>query len=346
MKSKVIEDIATRFQWEEKKTKKAINELLLQESIADLGEFLNIFLNSTNPETRLIATSDYIFNNSKYDLVDSIEKMLFKTDPCFRTLVVFNYYDLLEDLRKNREEYHHFDIKTAYRHLENEINNGISWEINNGIKSFIHWVNVLKVTLPSIRYRSSMHDPRLSPDELQDEVIDIIVNKMCSEKGIELNELLLKIASRTGFLAFNIQAFRYLSSGFIYNPILRDNASELASALINPIDFANSTNRKHWLIYVLAEKLQNEKGCKVRESFYYIGELFNIPENTIARRFYEKYDAATVNKFELEEVIDQNRLHMVVNQYLDDFDDRKEELKIKRKKSLSKKRKKKKQNKN
>lgn len=297
--------------------------LLLQESIADLGKLLSVFLNSENPESRLVATSEYLFNNSKYDLVDFIEKMLYKTDPCFKLMALFNYYEIKSD-----------DIEVSF-----------SWEFNNGIKSFINWETHSGLLIPSARHKSLRYDPRLVADELQNEALDRILNKNHTEKGIDLNELLLKIASRTGFLAFNIRAFRNLASDYSYDPNMREKANEIATALGNPFEYLSNANRKHWLYYVLAKKLQKEKDCKVRESFNYISQLLCQEENSITRRYYEKDKIAKKKGYKLEEIINQNGLNRIVNDYLNKYETRQDEIKIKRKKDLRTEREKTKKNK-
>jgi len=126
---------------------------------------------------------------------------------------------------------------------------------------------------------------------------------------------------------------------------MREKANEIATALGNPFEYISNANRKHWLYYVLAKKLQKEKDCKVRESFNYISQLLCKEENSITRRYYEKDKIAKKKGYKLEEIINQKGLNRIVNDYLNKYETRQDEIKIKRKKDLRTEREKTKKNK-
>lgn len=306
-----INKIADLLGWSDQETRAAVEEYIVEKSIVEPGDILNILTKADGPKSRFELTSKFLISNSKYKPIDIIERLSFNVDPCFYALAVFNYYS-----------------------LKNKISDRISWDLHK-TKSFINWDFAGDIHTSYINYYSTKYDKRLLPTTLQDQYLDILVNKMIKEDKVKKDELICEIASRVGFLAFNIEAFRNHVSNYIYDPSQRDKAVEIIKSISNPLDYIDSTNKKHWLYFVLVEKLREDKECKARESFFYISQMLFVPETTISRRYYEKLEIFQRKNITIDEIISEKNLNKItIKHYMDKFEQSKDELKNKRKSHL------------
>lgn len=303
-------ELANRFGWDLGETKEALNEFLAQESVLNLKEILTVFHKAHSSQERLFNTTEYLFKKYKLTLVETIIRLLFNPGPSFCALALFNYYDTRDNDDQENDEY------------------SISWELTN--KSFLTWESHSGLLSPLRKYSTLKFDPKYVPDELQDEVLDMLVNKTHQEKVINREDLFLLIAREAGYLAFNIRAFRMLGSDYRYDPSKTNSANELLNSLSVPLEYITSTNRKHWLYYVMSKILQESKGCKTRESFDYISLLLDESAKTVSARYYEKEKLAKKNGWTVLKITSLYKLDKIVEDHLKEFDESKDELKHKR----------------
>lgn len=300
MKNKIskadIKFIAKKFQWSEKKANNAIKEFLVASSFANSEEILRICIEADNPEDRKNKVFESLLNAHFDDLAKFVCKQIINIDPCFHILADFNSAEL-----KN--------LSGIFKSIFNQV-------VNEG--SFIQ-------RMPVRTYNpNSSQAPYVIHVLLSYEYLDRLLREKKQE--FDYDSLLLDIASRVGFRAFNIATLKYIASSYSLFPYSNEKATRLARAIASPPNKKEITQMGYWLTYVIIERIKVEYG--LRGAFRKLAEISGQKVDSVQPRYWGRKKIAKEKGLTLDDIITKYSLHRPLDEIEQKFQDMSVDLSV------------------
>ncbi|MDA2920783.1 hypothetical protein MYX76_15055 [Desulfobacterota bacterium AH_259_B03_O07] len=303
MRKKQIKEIAIKLEWEIEEVLEAVNNLLKGESIIkDWNKFFKLCVDTKNPEERWERVRKSIYNQIPNNgLVESICKCLYFPDPCFTVCALFN----MSDMKKGSSV---MNCNLAYA----------IWRNHKERKSFEIVVHCDRDTYwPHLFFEPALDSVTLCNHFFTWVICDKVKNRQ---------SILRDIVTRTGFLAFNINAFRVIASDFIFYPQKTSLAKQLARDFSQYLNNSSRKEREYWGYYVLCEKLR-EYGYKPMKSFEEVAirvEKSSRKKATIKTRYQErkrklKEIKASNPSYDIKNIISDFNLQPYLKKYLPEY---------------------------
>ena len=277
-----IKLIANKFRLSEQVAISAIKEFLDTPSFANSEEILRICIDADNPEDRKNIVFESLINTLYDDLVEHVCSQIASIDPCFHLLADFNSAELKH-------------LSGVFKTIADQVQNEAS---------FIQKMPVRTYNPNSYQAPYAIHTL------LRYEYLDRLLRKKNQE--FDSDGLLLDIASRVGFRAFNIETLRYQASSYSFSPYLNHKAKRLARAIASPLDKKEITQMGYWLNYVMIEKIKEQYG--LRGAFRALEKVTPQKANSIQPRYWSKKKIAKkvgltpddiITKYSLREQIEK-----------------------------------------
>jgi len=280
MTKKEIARIANKLGWEFEETKEAVEKLLKEESIIeDWKEFFKICIEAKGARERWKKVYDRICKQlAKKDLVETICKWLYVPDPSLSVCSLFNMAD---------------DRESSFA-------SNYQWSVFKLLKSFTPFIAPV------------VDKPPVDPESISDHFISRLIRERKDRYSI-FEEVIAKMA----FMAFNITAFREMVTSFAINPQESPRVKELVSVLSEgylPNTRKFNRERKHWLYYLLVEKLKEEYG--LRGAFREVAKRLSEHIATIRFKYSERKKIAKKKGLSHEEIISEYYLRPSLEKYL------------------------------
>jgi hypothetical protein len=277
-----IKLIADKFQWSVKVAKSAIKEFLETPSFVNSEEILRICVNADNPEDRKNIVFESLINTLYDDLVEHVCSQIVSIDPCFHLLADFNSIELKH-------------LSGVFKTIANQVQNEAS---------FIQKMPVRTYNPNSYQAPYAIHAL------LRYEYLDRLLRKKNQE--FDSDGLLLDIASRVGFRAFNINFLKYMASSYSLFPYYKEKASQLAKVIAKPLDKKEITQSGYWLNYVIIERLKEKYGTG--GAFRKLAEITPQKVNSIQPRYWSKKKIAKKEGLTLDDIITKYSLHRLIEE--------------------------------
>lgn len=307
MTKKEMKRIADKLGWEVKGVETALKELFKEKSMVEnWGEFFKLCLEppnrssayTTELEWRKERIFQFLRENLKGNLVETICDLIHFEEPCFYVLAFFNLSSKMRIQLATPGE------KTI-------------WELLKKRNSFL----VYKLTEAFYPITSINMVTSIGSDELLNGIP--LCGAFLSEllllsraHGVDLYGVLLEVLARVGFLVFNVPLFRLMASEYSYDPTERDKILEIIKALSDPFMYNRKeiTEKRYWFNYALIEKLKGKYGLK--------GACKKIAKsvteaNSLQTRYFEKKKEAKEKRLSLDDIINQYKLQRGLRQRLE-----------------------------
>lgn len=341
LKKNELNKIAAKFGWEYKEIKNAVKELIESPTIIDCEGFLRECAGADHPIKRYNLVEEFLFQTLNGDPVKVFCDLIYM-DPCFQAMALFNFYELIprqvydpqldsltdEPSFKNNKSFiqwytdvPYVGINPIYETIEDEAY-GEKRDILDSEKFFELYLykNYLSAELLTYKF--------LDKFVIEIQKRDVYKNKPKIKGGLivpnpkttqiinVLEDMLVELFEKVGFLAFNIKIFRMLASSTFHDPYLSiDLFKELKDSLNDPLlSQYRITDRRYWLIYVLVEKLKGTYG--LRGSFRHIGKSLYQAPGSVQRRYFDKKKEAKIKKLSLKDIIREHHLYIQLNEVL------------------------------
>jgi len=302
-----INKIATRLGWAIDETKEALKEFYEFPSVINKDEFLRICYKAKDPKVRWDKIVVYLINNLNDDIVDTICSII-RVDICFLALSLFNYNDLWHDpIFPSKKSFSSWLIPydTEDTFSKKKSKNGVIKELiklrieEDEFSDRLIWPRELVGLFLDIYWYCKV-DLRLHEDKDRPKIEDVI----------------LRVLDRVGFLALNMTSFREYISQECYYPFRKsltksfeiDIKSIFNKTLLNR---SNITQDKYWII-------TKEHGFGLRQSSRKLASVFYTTAGTIRTRYAEKKKEAKRKNLMLKEIIAEHKLHIHINDILNE----------------------------
>ncbi len=313
LKKNEIKKLGSKLGWKVAEVEFAVKVLGESRSIIDYREFLRICIEAKNPRERVEKVEQFLVKTVKGDLADAICKLLY-IDPCFKALAFFNAYDLTHGLKR--------DISRFNIYFTEDKRSFLSWDyelilkIPKGKKPSKNRATPSTPSKPKTYILFEVPIKYMSFEDLTYKALDLLIRSRHHGTVQDMAELMLKVVSKVGFLAFNISMFRNLVTVYCYNPFYPEQGKETLKKLKDL--FSPSLNRKemiqkdYWFIYAAVTKL-TKRGVGLRQSFRDLGKLLTKTAGTIQSRYFEKKKEAIRRNLSLNDVVDEYGLYVALD---------------------------------
>lgn len=291
-----IKLIAGKFQWSEKVAKGAITEFLETPSFANSEDILRICVAADNPKDRKSNVFESFINTYYDDLVEHVSNQIVNLDPCFHILAAFNSIDLK-------------DLSVVFKTIADLVQ-------NEG--SFIQ-------RMPVRTYNPNEYQaPYVIHTLLRYEYLDRLLRKRNQE--FDSDALLVDIASRVGFRAFNIDYLQYIASSYSLYPYNREKANRLARAISSPSYKKEETQEAYWLYYVMIERIKEKYG--LRGAFKELAKLTGQKSNSIHSRYFGRKKIAKSKGLTIDNIIAKYSLQERIDKIEQEFQEMSVDLSV------------------
>jgi len=291
MKNKLLKSdiklIADKFQWSEKVAKGAIKEFLEVPSFANSEEILRICIDADNPKDRKNNVFKSLFNTHYDDLAKFIGNQIVNIDPCFHLLADFNSTELKH-------------LSGVFKTIANQVQNEASFIQRMPVRTY---------------NPNSYQAPYVIHALLRYEYLDRLLRKKNQE--FDSDALLLDIASRVGFGAFNINTLRYIASSYSLFPYYKKKANRLARAIASPLDKEEKTQSGYWLNYVVIERNREQYG--LRGAFRALEKITDQKATSIHSRYFDIKKTAKKEGLTLDDIITKYSLQGQIDEIEQDL---------------------------
>jgi len=315
MKKTLIEQVSSKLDWDYSQTEKIFNDFIEDKERFDWSalekkdylRFLEICADSDDPLKRKSNMYQYFSSKLKKNPVELISKLIID-EVVIATYLMFDIKDAIRYGLVTVElpianpqsiliAYHDLSIKyletggiIEFNKAENEVKHEL---IDFLIRKYISQNTSTVLDREKLTYKELRLERRKIPfEESHTEIIKNLIIDCISHIGIRVFEI--------NFFVGYIKRIASLSP---YDFQLERIAHALYSQYL---DRKKINDEKYWFYYCLVERLR-EKGFGLRASFRKAEELINVPNATIARRYFEKKKEAGKYKKSLYTIISSYR---------------------------------------
>jgi len=327
LKKAEITKISKYLRWPEKDTIKAIKQLDGVETYIDLSDVVRVSCKVNDPGNRwlvllesLLEETRKLLTKGNINIVELIVDLL-QEDAPFKIVAFFNNREHGFINRYQTDTKSFIDWESALS-PQYEISNG---RIDNlkylrffgGLANNILLEKYFKNTFNDKGYTKYL--PYLYSENLQYSFIEMLLLDYYEDGDIE--DLMFKVVSEVGVLAFNIELFRNISRESWLNPILSKNKNSINEIFSSFNEYYKSnitkkTELKYWLYYTTVAKLREIKGLGYRESIRKLAELEYSSYYTIHSRYYKMKRIAKKREMNVDEIIRMYKLDRKVKDIL------------------------------
>ncbi len=273
-----IKYIAEKFEWSANEARKAVKEFLEKPSFAKREEILRICIDTVNPEERKGKIYESLVNTHCDDLAKHVCNQIVRPDPCFDILAIFIISELKSSFIKLKKRPAKGQYEASF-YLRN-INPGHIL-VNPGLGRNLVYSLCYEYlnTLLKIKFR----------------------------EGVNSESLLLDIAPRIGFRAFNIDILKDKAAEYSSYPFSNEKAKRLARVIASPLDKKELTQKGYWLNYVIIERNKEQYG--LRGTLRKLAEITGQKYNSIQPRYWNRRKKIKEEGLTLDDIITKYSLH-------------------------------------